>query len=354
MADLFTDKLHPATPRRRQQARSQGHVAKSQDLVSALVMTGGLLALWIAGTGFGHFITDFTTQQLSQPSWQPMTTGSLGDSWVQLLMAIGRSLAPIMAIVMVVAIVANLGQTGFLFLPQRIALDFNRIQPMTGMRRLTSTANLVQTQFGLAKTVVVVTVALCALWAHREQIMGLVVLEPQLLAGSLLKLFFTISLQISFALVILALTDYAFQRWQYERSLRLSDDEMREELRNMQTDPQANARRKSVQQAMASNRLEQLVGSCDLILTDDNSLAVALQCDPSTNSVPRVIAKGQGIVAEKIMAAAHAADIPIEQRRQLAKVIFREAESHQQISPGRFEALARTYHDAIENRAPAS
>ena len=352
MADLFTDKSHPATPRRRQQARSQGHVAKSQDLVSALVMTGGLLALWIAGAGFGQFITDFATQQLSQPSWQSMTSGSLGDTWLQLLMATGRSMAPIMAIVMVVAIVANLGQTGFLFLPQRIALDFNRIQPMTGMRRLTSTANLVQTQFGLAKTVVVITVALCALWAHREQIMGLVSQDPQLLAGSLLKLLFTISLQVSFALVILALTDYAFQRWQYERSLRLSDDEMREELRNMQTDPQANARRQSAQQAMAGSQLEQLVRSCDLILTDNNSLAVALQCDPSTTSVPRVITKGQGIIAKNILATARATGILIEQQRQLANAIFREADDRQQISPSRFQALARTYQAAIENRPP--
>jgi flagellar biosynthesis protein FlhB len=78
-----------------------------------------------------------------------------------------------------------------------------------------------------------------------------------------------------------------------------------------------------------------------------------VQCDPSTTSVPRVIAKGQGIVAEKIMAAARATGILIEQRRQLAKVIFRETESHQQISPGRFEALAHTYHDAIENRPSA-
>ena len=352
MADLFTDKPHAATPRRRQQARSQGHVAKSQDLVSALVMTGGLLALWIAGAGFGQFITDFATQQLSQPSWQPLTAGSLNNTCFQVVAATGRSLAPIMAIVMVVAVVANLGQTGFLFLPQRIAFDFNRIQPMTGMRRWTSTANLMQTQFGLAKTLVVITVALFGLWTHREQIMGLVSQDPQLLTGTLLKLVFTISLQVSFALVVLALTDYAFQRWQYEHNLRLSDDEMREELRNQQTDPQANAHRQSVQQALANSQLEQLVRSCDLILIDDNSLAVALQCDPLTTSIPRVITKGQGVVAEKIMAAARAMGVLIEPQRQLAKAIFRESQTQQQISPNRFQALARTYHDARENRSP--
>jgi flagellar biosynthetic protein FlhB len=153
---------------------------------------------------------------------------------------------------------------------------------------------------------------------------------------------------------VLAFTDYAFQRWQYEHSLRLSDGEMREELRNLQTDPQANAHRQSVQQALANSQLEQLVGSCDLVLVDDNSLAVALQCDPLTTSIPRVITKGQGVVAEKIMAAARAMGVLIEPQRQLAKAIFRESQSHQQISPNRFQALARSYHDARENRPPGT
>lgn len=354
MAELFSEKSHPATPRRRQQARSQGHVAKSQDLVSALVMTGGLLAVWIAGTGFGQFLTDFTTQQLSQPSWQSMTSGSLSDTWLELLMTAGRNMAPIMGIVVMVAIVANLGQTGFLFLPQRIAINFNRIQPMTGLRRLSSTANLVQTQFGLAKTVVVLAVALASLWSHHEQILGLSSQPSQQLATSLLKLLFTICLQISFALVILAFIDYAFQRWQYERSIRLSDDEMREELRSLQTDPHATARRRSSHQTPAAVQLEQLVRSCDLILTDNSSLAVALQCDPSTTPVPRVITKGQGSVAQNIIAAARATGTLTQQQRQLTKVIFREADQRLQISPARFEALARTYHDAMKNRPPAS
>jgi len=354
MADLFTEKSHPATPRRRQQARAQGHVAKSQDLVSALVMTGGLLAVWIAGTGFAQFLTEFTTQQLSRPTMQSITIGALRDNWLELAMTAGRNVAPIMAMVVVVAIVANLGQTGFLFLPQRIAIDFNRIQPITGLRRLTSTANLVQIQFGLAKTIVILVVALASLWSNREQILGLSSQAPQPLTASLLKLLFTICLQVSFALVILAFTDYIFQRWQYERSIRLSDDEMREELRSLQTNPQANARRPSAQQAPTANQLEQLVRSCDLILTDDSSLAVALQCAPSTTPVPRVIAKGQGTIAQNIMAAARAAGIAIQQQRQLTKAIFREAEHRQQISPSRFEALASSYHDATQNRPPVS
>jgi len=201
---------------------------------------------------------------------------------------------------------------------------------------------------------VVLAVALASLWSHHEQILGLSSQPSQQLATSLLKLLFTICLQISFALVILAFIDYAFQRWQYERSIRLSDDEMREELRSLQTDPHATARRRSSQQTPAAVQLEQLVRSCDLILTDNSSLAVALQCDPSTTPVPRVITKGQGSVAQNIIAAARATGTLTQQQRQLTKVIFREADQRLQISPARFEALARTYHDAMKNRPPAS
>ena len=85
MAEIFTDKPHPATPRRRQQARAEGHVAKSRDLVSALVMTGSLLALWIGGAGLGEFLTDYTSQQLGTPSWQAFSANAVQENWTQLV-----------------------------------------------------------------------------------------------------------------------------------------------------------------------------------------------------------------------------------------------------------------------------
>ena len=352
MADLFSDKSHPATPRRRQQARAQGHVAKSQDLVAALVMTGGLLALWMASAGFGQFLVDFTTQQLAEPSWQGVTASTMNDTWRNLAMACGRSLAPVMSIVVLVAIAANLGQTGFLFLPQRIAIDFNRILPSNGFRRWSSAGNLLQLQFGLGKTFIVVTVALYGLWTHRLEILQLTTHNPQLLIQPMLQLLFTISLQVSFALVILALVDYLFQRWQYERSLRLSDAEMREELRNIQTDPQRLAQRHSIQQGLASTQLQQLLNRCDMILLDGNALAVAIECDPSRTSSPRVITRGKGRLAEQIIAAAKETSLPCHRQGPLTRTIYREAEAQQQISASHYQALAQSYHAARENHLP--
>ena len=348
MAELFTEKSHPATPRRRQQARAQGHVAKSQDLVSALVMTAGLLAIWITGATFGQFITDYAIQQLGDPTWQSFTTSSAVDTWQQAILSAGRSLAPVMAIVLLVAIVANVGQTGFLFSPQRIAMDGNRIQPLTGLRRMISASNLAQAPLGFCKTVVVISVVLLGLWGQRAEIMQLPTRDTHSMVRLMFQLIFTISLRVAFSLVAVAFIDYLFQRWQYERSLRLTDEEMREELRDSQRHPQPANRRKSARQTLATGQIQQLISNCDLILTDGSQLAVALQCDPSTTAVPRVITKGQGSLAEEIVFAAQVKNILLQNDSGLARNLFRESGRQEAIHPDRFQQLARIYHEACQ------
>ena len=350
MAELFTEKSHPATPRRRQQARAQGHVAKSQDLVSALVMTAGLLAVWITGATFGQFLSDYATEQLSNPTWQSFTTSHASDTWQQTILSIGRSLAPVMAIVLLVAIAANLGQTGFLFLPQRIAMDGNRIQPLTGLRRMISASNLIQAPLGICKTVVVISVVTLGLWSQRTEIMQLPTRDTHSMVSMMFQLVFTISLRVAFSLVIIAFIDYLFQRWQYERSLRLSDEEMREELRDSSRHPQPAKRRKSSQQNVATGQIQQLVSRCDLVLTDGSRLAVALQCDPSTTTVPTVITKGQGSLAEEIVFAAQVKNVLLQDERGLARKLFRESSRQEAIHPDCFQQLAQSYHEACQDK----
>jgi len=350
MAELFSEKSHPATPRRRQQARAQGHVAKSQDLVSALVMTAGLLAVWITGATFGQFLSDYATEQLSNPTWQSFTTSHANDTWQQTILSIGRNLAPVMAIVLLVAIAANLGQTGFLFLPQRIAMDGNRIQPLTGLRRMISATNLIQAPLGICKTVVVISVVTLGLWSQRTEIMQLPTRDTHSMVSMMFQLAFTISLRVALSLVMIALIDYVFKRWQYERSLRLSDEEMREELRDSSRHPQPAKRRKSSQQNTASGQIQQLVSRCDLILTDGSRLAVALQCDPATTAVPTVITKGQGSLAEEIVFAAQVKNVLLQDERRLARKLFRESSHQKTIHPDHFQQLARNYHEACQNK----
>jgi len=350
MAELFTEKSHPATPRRRQQARAQGHVAKSQDLVSALVMTAGLLAVWITGATFGQFLSDYTTEQLSNPTWQSFTISHANDTWQQTILSIGRSLAPVMAIVLLVAIAANLGQTGFLFLPQRIAMDGNRIQPLTGLRRMISANNLIQAPLGICKTVVVISVVILGLWNQRTEIMQLPTRDTHSMVNLMFQLVFTISLRVAFSLVMIAFIDYLFQRWQYERSLRLSDEEMREELRDSSRHPQPANRRKTSQQNLASGQIQQLVSRCDLVLTDGNQLAVALQCDPATTTAPTVITKGQGTLAAEIIFAARAKNVLLQDEHALARQLFRESGRQETIHPDCFQQLARSYHEACQER----
>ncbi len=252
-----------------------------------------------------------------------------------------------------VAIVANLAQTGFLFLPQRIAPDFQQIQPSQGIRRITAPSNLFLAPAGLCKTVAVLVVALVGTWSYREDIIALATHSAESMPLVATGILFKISLRIGFTLVLLALVDYLFQRWQHERNLRLTDQEMREELRNSQNDPRIQSQRKTLQHSLAQQKLDQLIASCDLVLFDGKSLAVALQCNPSTQQTPRLVAKGQGKTAEAMVTAASSATILLQEERKLSRLLFKKCDRQQSIDPKYFPELARSYHEAAQRDQPA-
>jgi flagellar biosynthetic protein FlhB len=247
-----TERTHDPTPRRRQQARDAGHVAHSRDLATAVLLLGALGLLVVNGLSLVEFLVDLLKNGLSGGAWQAwIAAASRGErpivsQWNALMPALTRLLAPVLAGTLVVAVAVHLLQSGFLFRPQRIVPDLSRASPLAGWRRIVSGANAARVVLGIAKVGVVAGVAFGGLWSQRDELVQLAALDATRVATQAWEICWWTAAQIGVALLLLAVVDWGFERWQLERDLRMTPQEIREETRELEGDRQTRSRRQEL------------------------------------------------------------------------------------------------------------
>jgi flagellar biosynthesis protein FlhB len=254
MSDYAGEKTLEPTPHRRQQARREGHVAKSRDLGSAALLLAGLAVLMMLGGGLAGFLADFCRSQLGGEPWLTIDAASVVSRWHATLWALSRYLLPILGLLCLAGVAAHVFQIGFLFLPQRVAFDLNRLNPATRLGNILSASNLIHLGFAILKTVVILSVACTALYGQRDAILRLTDLAPAALALHMTEILVWTALKVAAALLVLATLDYAYQWWRHEQDLKMTPQELREELRNLEGNPQVIGRRKQTQRDLVLNR----------------------------------------------------------------------------------------------------
>jgi len=348
MPEQSGDKSHEATPHRRQEAREHGHVAKSQDLASAAVLLVGLLGLLMLGGGLIDYLGQSARRQLGGESWLVADSSLAVAQWNGNLGALGPLLLPLFGLIFVGAVAVNVLQSGFLFLPEKLAPDVTRLDPLQGMQRLVSLSNLARLIFGIFKILVITVVAVVSLYHQRETILGMAGMEVPQIALYLVHILLGTAVKIAVALLLLAILDYGFQRWKYEQDIRMTPQEVREELKNLEGNPQVIARRRVVQRQLALSRLSTAVPKADVVITNPTELAVAIQYEPQTMAAPVVVAKGAGLIAERIRRLALQHGIPIIEKKPLAQALYREVDLNHPIPQDKYaavaEVLAYVYH----------
>jgi flagellar biosynthetic protein FlhB len=340
MPEQHGDKSQEPTPHRRQKAREQGQVAKSQDLGSAALLILGLLCLMLLGTGLIDFLGRYTQRQLGGSPWLSADLNFAVSEWNGTLSALARHLLPILGLLLLGAVGINLAQIGFLFLPEKLVPDFTRLDPIRGLRRLFSLSNLVRLGFGIFKILVIAVVAFLSLYWEREKILGLTGFEVPVIAAYLIEILLWTALRIGMALLVLALLDYGFQRWKYEQDLKMTPQEIREEMKHLEGNPETIARRRAVQRQLALNRLSAAVPKADVVITNPTELAVAVQYEPETMAAPLVVAKGAGVIARRIRRLALEHGIPIIEKKPLAQALYREVDVNQPVPEDKYAAVA--------------
>jgi flagellar biosynthetic protein FlhB len=341
MADDYGDKTEAPTPRRRLEAREQGNIARSPDLRAAVLVLAAMLMLSWYGTGVVDALRALTAEMLSARTLNNLDPRALFIAVLASIRAIAIALAPLLLGAMLVAVLVNLAQVGLLFNPKRLQPHLNALNPTKGISRLFGRGNgLVQFVMNLLKLVLVGAVAWSAVVGRLDQIIAS---QQQgfaqifLLAGSII---YAIAMRIGLVLLVLALIDYFWQRWRREQQLRMTKQEVKEEMRRMEGDPHVKQRRKQIALQRIRQRIQQDVPTADVIVTNPTHFAVALRYDSGAMHAPRVVAKGADYVAQMIREVAIQHGVPILERAPLARALYKLVEVGQEIPEQFYAAVA--------------
>jgi flagellar biosynthetic protein FlhB len=340
MAEQYGDKRHEPTPHRRQTAREEGQVAHSNDLAAAVMLVGALVVLLFFGGDAARFLADYTQRQLSEQTWHELDSDSILREWYVVIFKLARHVLPALGLIMLIGVLVNLGQVGFLWLPGKAAMDLQRLNPVSGLQRLMSAQNAIRLGFGIFKILLVGTVAYWCLWDERDELLLATELDLGRLAAYLVEITLWTCIKVGSALLLLAILDYGYQWWKLEQDLRMTTEELREEMKQQQGDPQILARRKAAQRQITLQRIRSAVPKAEVVVTNPTELAIAIQYDPETMDAPIVSAKGAGSVAQRIRQIALEHGVPILERKELARYLYKNVDIGQPVPSEQYAAMA--------------
>jgi len=339
------EKTEPASPRKREEAREKGQVARSGDLNSALLLIGASLILHILSSTLLAGVA-----RVMGASWGGISGGVFsvdavihqGVHWLPILL---RLLLPLLLGLMVIALAVNVLQIGFRITTKPLELDITKLDPIKGAKRILSRRGVMRLVFGLVKLTIVGLV----LWSGYEAILLdssedhlaslLHATTEQAWSYSMSQLF-GLAMRAGIALLLLAIVDLAYQRWQHEQDLRMTKQEVREELKRMEGDPKLKERRRRIQQQLALQRMMHDVPAADVVITNPTHFSCALKYDEESMAAPRLVAKGQDHIALRIRELAREHGVAVVEEPPLARSIFSTTEVGEEIPPDLYQAVA--------------
>ncbi len=337
------DKTEAATPKRRSEARKKGQVAKSREVSSMSVLLGVLMVLHAtianAATLVMAYFKDIVSH-LGKDQTTVLTAQTVmrlaGGFWL----LVAQALAPMLLAAMVLGIAVNIAQTGPIWATEALAWDFNKLNPATGLKRFASPASAVELVKSLYKIGIVGYIAYSTIYSSYPAL--LLTCRADLMAGipMVAEMAYNLAIRIVMTMLVLAALDYAYQRWQFEKNLRMSKEEIRQERKNDDGNPEIKGRIRAKQRAMAKKRMMAEVPTADVIVTNPTHFAVALKYDPKTMRAPILVAKGQDLIALKIRELAQENNVPIVENPPLARTLFKNGSLGREIPGDLYEAVA--------------
>jgi flagellar biosynthesis protein FlhB len=340
MADETGDKTEAPTPRRRQEAREQGNIARSADLSSAALMVGMLVLLNWYGEGVVRAMRAVMARMLGPSSMSDFSPGSAGHSFAGALVLVGRALAPMFLGAILIVVVVNMAQVGLNFNMTKLQPNLGALNPLKGAGRMFKGQSWVQLVFNLFKLILVGWVAYSAVAGKIGQIAMAQGLEFQQIFHLGAGLVYSIGMRIGIVLLVLAILDYVYQRFRIERELKMTKEEVKEEMKRMDGDPKIKQRRRQIAMQMATQKLRKDVPTADVVVTNPTHFAVALKYDKANMHAPRVVAKGADFMALRIREIAAASGVPILERPPLARSLYATVEVGQEIPEDFYAAVA--------------
>jgi flagellar biosynthetic protein FlhB len=361
LAEDRASKTEKPTGRRRSEARKKGQIAKSQDLNVAILMIGIFAGLALAGSSGVTSMRLVMRELLQSLGSFRFDMGGLIERLSNVGWVIFCIVGPIVGCAFLCAILANLIQVGFLFTTETFKPNLNKLNPLSGLGRIVSIKGIMKVTFAIIKISIIGSVLVWTLWEQLADVEGESVhallyceLERSLQFG--LNVVLVMLARGCVALLILAIFDYAYQRWQHERDLMMSKEEIRQEMLQMEGDPKVKERRRKVQMQLMAQTMMREVPNADVVISNPTHFALAIKYDRDTMTAPRCVAKGQDYLARRMREIAMENDVPVVVRPPLARALFAVVQPGQEIPEDFYHAVAEilAYVYRLANRQTAS
>lgn len=340
---LFTgEKTEKATPKRRKEAREKGQVLQSKEINSALILLFTFLALFLLGKSIFHSLRLFTHNIfISTVNTEDLfTVNGIHKMFMLLITVAAKLVIPLMGVAFLVGLLCSYTQVGFLFTTKTLEIKFDRINPINGFKKIFSKKTIVEFIKSLLKIIVVGYVTFSYVLKQSKEVLNILDMSIESIIGFISKTTIQVAFRAAIVLIVLAVMDYFFQKWEFENDLKMSKQEIKEEYKQTEGDPQIKSKIKEKQRQISMRRMMQDIPKADVIITNPTHYAVAIRYDSSLEAAPILLAKGVDLIAQNIKKAGNEHEIPIVENKLLARTIFYQVDIGASIPPDLYQAVA--------------
>jgi len=335
------DKTEEPTPKRRADARKKGDVPRSRELTMTGVMLSGATTLLLMSAPFAEHAGNRIALSFSFERADVFDTTHMAAALAGGFEGAILSLAPFL-VVLIAAVFGSAALIGGLsFSMKAAAFKAERISPIKGFKRIFSANSLMELVKALAKFAVVTAIAVTWLWWSLDDLLSLGRETVNSGIANAIELCALSLLVVSTGLILIALADVPFQLWNFKKKLRMTRTEVRDEFKETEGRPEVKSKIRALQQQVATRRMMEQVPTADVVITNPTHFAVALRYDDNLGGAPRVVAKGQDLIAARIREIAEANNVPLFSAPPLARALFRSTRLEQEIPTGLYTAVAQ-------------
>jgi flagellar biosynthetic protein FlhB len=344
MSQADQDKTEQPTPYRLEEARKRGEVAKSPDVVGALVTITFAVVLTLTAGNVAASLATATRQMIGMAGNAPLPGAGLAGWVLHLYAPVVQALTPLVLALVVAAVLGNVLQTGPVFSTHPLKPDFKRMHPAQVLKRIFSFRSLWELAKLLLKTTLLLGIGVLFLWRARALAEASALTLPQRFGSVLLGAFSRTSLYVLLALGLVAILDLLFVRREYMRKMRMSRRELKDEVKRRDGDPTVKSKQKQqIRELLKKTRALGRVREADMIVTNPTHVAVALRYRPGETLAPVVLAKGAGLLARQIRQLGARHQVPLLPAPPLARALYRECEIEGLVPQSHYAALAPLY-----------